>query len=116
MNHITLQGIPNCDSVKKAKQWLAQHHIKYDFRDYKKQPPTLEELSIWSQQVGWANLLNKRGTTWRKLTPEQQDIDPDQALQLMAAQPSLIKRPLLFCNGKALLGFKADTYKTFFAL
>ncbi len=114
MTLITLQGIPNCDTVKKAKRWLAQHNIAYTFRDYKKQPPSLEELTQWAQQVGWENLLNKRGSTWRKLEPaQQQGIDESKAIILMQANPSMIKRPLLRQGTHALVGFNADSYQTF---
>ena len=103
-----MHGIANCDTIKKAKKWLTEAGIDFQFRDYKKQPPSLEELASWSALVGWEILLNKRGTTWRKLDPAlHEDLDESKALQLLADNPSMIKRPLLIKDGNALVGFKA---------
>ncbi len=111
-----MHGIANCDSIKKAKQWLAEAGIEYRFRDYKKQPPCAAELQTWAELLGWETLLNKRGTTWRKLDPAvQASINADNAPQLLADHPSMIKRPLLIKDGQPLVGFKAVTYEQFFA-
>ena len=116
MSDLTMHGIANCDAIKKAKKWLTEAGINYHFRDYKKQPPTLQELQIWATMVDWETLLNKRGTTWRQLPTEQQaDIKQAKALQLLADNPSMIKRPLLIQGQQALVGFQADQYVEFIA-
>lgn len=93
---ITLHGIPNCDSVKKARASLEADGVDYRFRDFKKDPPGAAELEGWADAVGWAALLNRRGTTFRGLAdPDKADIDRTKALALMKAQPSLIKRPVI---------------------
>lgn len=116
MSHITMHGITNCDTIKKAKKWLTDAGIEYTFRDYKKQPPSVEELQAWSALVGWETLLNKRGTTWRKLDPAvQADVDEAKAMVLLADNPSMIKRPLLIKDQQALVGFKAADYEEFTA-
>lgn len=103
----TVYGIANCSTVKKARAWLESKGIEYDFADFKKTPPTAAQIENWRAQVGMAVLLNKRGTTWRKLTPEQQVLaDGDAgAAELMTAHPSLIKRPVIEYKGKVLCGF-----------
>ena len=116
MTDIIMHGIASCDTVKKAKVWLQQADVAFAFRDYKKQPPELAELQVWSQQVGWETLLNKRGTTWRKLDPSlQADLDEAKALQLLVQNPSMIKRPVLVRGKRIEVGFKADQYHTFLA-
>ncbi|MDP6968951.1 MAG: ArsC family reductase [Gammaproteobacteria bacterium] len=113
---MTMHGIANCDSIKKAKQWLTNAGLEYQFRDYKKNPPSRSELQTWADLLGWESLLNKRGTTWRKLDPAiQANIAADNALQLLAEHPSMIKRPLIIKDGQALVGFQAATYTQFFA-
>ena len=116
MSQITMHGIANCDTIKKAKKWLTDAGIEFAFRDYKKQPPSTEEIQAWCAQVGWETLLNKRGTTWRKLDPAlQADVDEAKAVQLLADNPSMIKRPLLIKQQQALVGFKAADYEEFTA-
>lgn len=112
----TVYGIPNCGSVKKARHWLDEQDIDYRFIDFKKTPPEAETIANWLQQLPLERLLNKRGTTWRTLTPEQQAsaADPAAAVKLMAAQPSLIKRPLIEHNGRLLCGFDEAEYIAFF--
>lgn len=111
-----LYGIPNCDTVKAARQWLSEQQIEYIFSDFKKQPPTAETLTLWLQHIPLSQLLNKRGTTWRKLTAEQQlqAAETAGAVALMAAQPSLIKRPVLAHNGRYHCGFTAEDYLRIF--
>jgi arsenate reductase len=109
---LTIYGIKNCDTMKKAFSWLDTHHIKYDFHDYKKSGITADLLTRWEKNLGWEALLNRRGTTWRKL-PEttQASINRENALQLMQEQTSLIKRPVMV-NGKTLLcGFDPDAWQ-----
>ena len=108
---ITIYGIPNCDTMKKARTWLSDNGVPHDFHNYKKQGIDEATLEKWVDAVGYEMLVNKRGTTWRKLDDEQKDnIDRDSAISLMAENPSLIKRPVLD-NGKGyIVGFKADDY------
>lgn len=107
-----LYGIKNCDTVKKARAWLETHGVAYAFHDYKTAGVTADRLAEWARQVGWEALLNRAGTTFRKL-PEADKVglDEDRALRLMQAQPSLIKRPLIERDGRVvLLGFRAEQY------
>lgn len=112
---ITIFGIKNCDTMKKAFAWLDDHGVGYDFHDYKTAGIEVAKLQAWSKQVGWETLLNTRGTTWRKLSPAQQaNLDENKALRLMSENPSLIKRPVLE-NGSALMvGFIPERYSEAF--
>ena len=113
----TLYGIPNCDTVKKARAWLDAQGIAYDFHDYKKAGIDAATLRGWSAVLGWEVLLNRAGTTFRKL-PEADRADltedpllsEDRAIALMLANPSMIKRPVLVRGDVLLAGFKPDTY------
>ncbi|MDO4640170.1 MAG: arsenate reductase [Neisseria sp.] len=111
-----LYGIPNCDTVKKARVWLADKGIAFEFVDFKKQPPQEALIRQWLTQIPLETLLNKRGTTWRKLNPEEQAAaaNPDDAVRLMAEQPSVIKRPVLSHEGRFYCGFSADSYQAVF--
>jgi len=109
---ITMYGIKNCDTVKKARQWLDDHGVAYEFHDYKAAGIDRKHLSAWVDELGWEKLLNRAGTTFRKLPDaERENVDRDKAIALMEAQPSMIKRPLLDLGKKKLLGFKADQYQ-----
>lgn len=102
----TLYGIPNCDTVKKARAWLDARGIGYDFHNYKTAGIDEARLRGWVTELGWEKLLNRAGTTFRKLPEEdRRDIDADKAVALMLAQPSMIKRPLLDLGNCRLLGF-----------
>lgn len=108
---IALYGIPNCDTVKKARTWLDANGIAYSFHDYKKERADPARLAKWADAVGWEPLLNRAGTTFRKLPEaDKGDIDAAKALALMAAQPSLIKRPVVEYRGGLLVGFKPDIW------
>ncbi len=109
---VTIYGIKNCDTMKKARIWLDEHDVAYDFHDYKKHGIAEERLATWCRSAGWEKLLNKAGTTYRKL-PEagKRDLDEAKAIGLMAANPSMIKRPVLELGGDLLVGFKADAYE-----
>ena len=108
---IALYGIPNCDTVKKARAWLADNHIAFDFHDYKKEGVDRARLLKWIAVVGWEVLLNRAGTTFRGLSDaDKAGIDQDKAVALMIAQPSLIKRPVVEYPGGMLVGFKPDIY------
>ncbi|WP_418610488.1 ArsC family reductase [Gluconobacter cerinus] len=116
-NSIILYGIKACDSMKRAQAWLTDHGIDYAFHDYKKNAISRAVLDGWVGQVGWEILLNKAGTTFRKLPPEQkEDMTQEKAITLMLAQPSMIKRPVLEREGKIVwVGFKAAEYEELFA-
>jgi Spx/MgsR family transcriptional regulator len=108
---LTLHGIPNCDTVKKARAFLESQGVAYTFRDYKKTPPTAQELADWSRQAGWEKLLNKAGTTFKNLADaDKADIDEAKAIALMVANPSLIKRPVVTGAAPLLVGFKAEQW------
>ena len=108
---ITLYGIPNCDTVKKARTWLEGQGIEYTFHDYKKAGADPAKLSAWVEEKGWEVLLNKRGTTFRKLPDEDKaDIDAAKAVRLMEANPSMIKRPVVEGAGPLLVGFKESEW------
>ena len=112
---ITLYGIPNCDTVKKARNWLAEAGVDYMFHDYKKAGIDQASLRRWIAEAGWEKLLNKAGTTFRKLPDaDKADIDADKAVALMLAHPSMIKRPVVEGAGGLLVGFKPDLYAAAF--
>ncbi|RRJ85114.1 ArsC family reductase [Aestuariirhabdus litorea] len=112
---VTLYGIKNCDTMKKARTWLDQQGIEYRFHDYKTEGVPAEEFAGHLQQLGWEALVNRRGTTWRKL-PEavREGTSAATALALICEHSSLIKRPLLVAGEHRLLGFNADQYAAFF--
>jgi arsenate reductase len=107
----TLYGIPNCDTVKKARNWLDQHGVAYAFHDYKKAGIDRARLEGWVAEHGWETVLNRAGTTFRALADaDKAGLDADEAVALMLAQPSMIKRPVLDLGGRTLVGFKPDIY------
>jgi arsenate reductase len=111
----TLNGIRNCDTMKKAWTWLDQHGVAYAFHDYKKQGVSRATLEGWARQVGWEVLLNRAGTTFRALPDaDKQGLDEAKAIGLMLAQPSMIKRPVLETGGKLIVGFKPEVYAATF--
>jgi len=109
---VTIYGIKNCDTMKKARAWLDGHGIAYAFHDYKASGIDAGHLKEWAGKAGWQTLLNRAGTTFRKLDDaDRADIDEAKALALMQAQPSLIKRPVLDVDGALLVGFKPEAYE-----
>ncbi|MCX7110176.1 MAG: ArsC family reductase [Proteobacteria bacterium] len=107
----TLYGIKNCDTVKKARAWLEAQGIAHQFHDFRKDGLDLALLEKWEVILGWEALLNRRGTSWRKLDESQREgVDRDKALALMLANPSLIKRPVLEIGEKTLIGFNVEDY------
>ncbi len=111
----TIYGIKACDTMKKARAWLDAHGVAYEFHDYKAVGIDRPRLEAWAQQVGWEVLLNRAGTTFRKLTDAQKaDIDQAKAIDLMLSQPAMIKRPVLEADGKLLVGFKPEQYAAAF--
>jgi len=108
---LTLFGIRNCDTMKKAWTWLDQHGVAYDFHDYKKAGIDRASLAAWAGEVGWEVLLNRSGTTFKKLPDaDKANLTEAKAIDLMLAQPSMIKRPVLAGAGSLLVGFKPDAY------
>ena len=108
---VTLYGIPNCDTVKKARDWLTEQGVVYEFHDYKKAGADPEQLERWVAVSGWEKLLNRAGTTFKKLADsDKADIDAAKAVRLMAANPSCIKRPVVEYPGGLLVGFKPDEW------
>jgi arsenate reductase len=109
---ITIYGIKNCDTMKKARAWLDQRGVAYTFHDYKAAGIERALLEDWSRQVGWETLLNRAGTTFRKLAEaDRTGLDEKKAITLMLAQPSMIKRPVLDIGGRLLVGFKPADYE-----
>ena len=108
----TLYGIPNCDTVKKARTWLADNGHAFDFHDFKKQGLDRATVAGWLEQLDWETLVNRQGTTWRKLSDERRAaiVDSASALALMLENPSVIKRPVLVGSGPLAVGFSADQY------
>jgi arsenate reductase len=108
---ITIHGIRNCDTMKKARAWLDAHGVEYDFHDYKTQGIDRAKLEAWAKVVGWEVLLNRAGTTFRKLPDSaKQNIDETKAIKLMLEQPSMIKRPVLERGRTLLVGFAEERY------
>jgi arsenate reductase (glutaredoxin) len=109
---VTIYGIKNCDTMKKARAWLDKHGVDYAFHDYKTTGIDRGQLERWAKKVGWETLLNRAGTTFRKLPDKEKvSITPAKAIVLMLKQPSMIKRPVLEAGGgKLLVGFKPDQY------
>jgi arsenate reductase len=108
---LTMYGIRNCDSVKKARAWLDARGVEYAFHDYKTAGVDAALLASWTRELGWEAVLNRSGTTFRKLAAEQTaDLDAPKALALMLAYPSAIKRPIVAGGKRVLVGFKPELY------
>ena len=108
---VTIYGIRNCDTMKKARAWLDARGIAYDFHDYKAAGIDAARLAGWARQVGWETLLNRSGTTFRKLPDaDREGLAERKALALMRDQPSMIKRPVLEFGGRLIVGFKPEIY------
>ncbi len=115
-NPVTIYGIKNCDTMKKARAWLDGHGVAYDFHDYKTAGISSRMLQGWAREVGWERLLNRAGTTFRKLPAEDKSgLTETTAIALMVAQPSMIKRPVLDRGGHLLVGFRPEDYAKAFA-
>jgi len=112
---VTLYGIPNCDTIKKARNWLKVQAIEHRFHDYRKQGVDVELLQSMAQQLGWEVMLNRRGTTWRTLPDSvKAQIDETSALQLMQDNPAIIKRPILEQDDRFFIGFNPQQYQEIF--
>lgn len=111
----TIYGIKNCDTMKKARDWLESKKVAYSFHDYKSQGIDKPTLEGWIKKVGWEVLLNRAGTTFKKLPDsDKENVTEKKAIALMLAQPSMIKRPVLEAKGKLTVGFKPDDYRKLF--
>ena len=109
----TLYGIPNCDTVKRARDWLAAHDVAHEFHDFKKAGVPPARLAAWVDAAGWERVLNRKGTTWRKLDPATQAavVDAASAQALMREQASVIKRPVVeWDDGRITVGFDEDAW------
>jgi arsenate reductase len=112
---IRLFGIPNCDTMKKARRWLDEHGVAYDFHDYKKQGLDETQLRVWVAELGWEKLINPQGMMWRKLPIEvREGLDEAGAIRVMLATPSIIRRPLLDTGQGRYLGFSEAAYAEIF--
>lgn len=113
---VVLYGIPNCDTVKKARVWLDANAVSYEFHDFKKAGVSNDMLRAWLQLVDWNILLNRKGTTWRCLDDQRKEsvADAQSAASLMLESPSVIKRPVLSVDGQIHVGFTADNYQQIF--
>jgi len=111
MRTITIYGIKNCDTMKKARAWLDSQRVAYTFHDYKIEGIEKDQLKSWCDELGWEALLNRAGTTFRKLPDsDREGLNERKAIALMLAQPSMINRPVLDLDGKLLVGFKPEIY------
>jgi arsenate reductase len=110
-----IYGIPNCNTVKKALDWLKANRIDVEFQDFKKQGVSVAKLKEWSAQMGWEVLINKRGTTWKKLDPETQNsvVNEETAFAVMQDRPSMIRRPVIETAKGLLLGFDENKYEEY---
>ena len=114
---ITLYGIPNCDTVKKARTWLTERDVEYSFHDFKKQGVPTDQVNGWLKAVGWETLVNRKGTTWRKLDESERAavVDNASAKALVLANASVIKRPVVQWNdGTVTVGFNAEAWDSRF--
>jgi arsenate reductase len=112
---VTIYGIKNCDTMRKARAWLETQGVTYTFHEYKAEGIERRKLDGWVREVGWESLLNRAGTTFRKLPDaDKLGLDEAKAVALMLAQPSLIKRPVLETGGKPIVGFKPEIYAAVF--
>ena len=112
---ITMYGIKNCDTIKKARTWLEQRGIAYDFHDYRAAGIDEARLRNWAGEIGWERLINRSGTTFRKLPDrDREGLNEGKAIALMVGQPSMIKRPVVEANGELLVGFDPERYATAF--
>lgn len=111
----TFYAIPNCDTVKKARAWLAEHGVDYRFHDYKRQGIDRDTLTRWLAQRPWEDLVNRAGTTWKQLADADKPTNAEEAITLMLAKPSVIRRPLIEADKRIVaLGFKPELYQQIF--
>ncbi|GAM69054.1 hypothetical protein JCM19236_5367 [Vibrio sp. JCM 19236] len=112
---VIMYGIPNCDTIKKAKKWLQEQNIEFEFHDYRKQGVDKELVAEFCKFLGWEQVLNKRGTTYRQLSDEQkQSLSESTAIPLLVEHPAMIKRPIIRIGDLLHIGFKAEQYRDIF--
>ena len=109
-----IYGIKNCDTMKKAFDWLTANNVLYEFHDYKKMSISEQKIQEWLTQKPWNVLINRAGTTWKKLSDEEKSIDEKGAIKLMMEKPSMIKRPIIENDKIVVMGFNSDTYQQIF--
>lgn len=115
MTTVTLYGIKNCDTVKRARKWLDTHEISYYFHDFREQEINSGQVKQWIQQLGWDKVVNKRSTSWKQLDKADRDsMDQAGAVTAIVSNPTLVKRPLLDINGQYSVGFSAEDYQAKF--
>jgi Spx/MgsR family transcriptional regulator len=113
---VTLYGISSCDTIRKAKVWLENQHIEFEFHDYRKQGLDQQQLQSMISALGWEAMLNRRGTTWRNLSDTvRNQIDQDSAIRVMLDNPAIIKRPILARGNQLHVGFSTDQYEEIFS-
>ena len=113
---VTLYGIKNCDTIKKARKWLDENNIEYRFHDFRVEGINRSLIEIWLQRVGWETLLNTRSTSWRKLADaEKEALNESRAIALMLEHPTIIKRPVLLVTNRVYVGFKEESYREVFS-
>ncbi len=113
---ITLYGISNCDTVKRARRWLEQHGIEYRFHDFRQDGLTAAQVQAWLEELGWEQLLNRRSTSWKSLDPDARErMDDGRALDAILAQPTLIRRPMLDTGHERHTGFSPAQYQSIFS-
>lgn len=110
MSKVILYGIPNCNSVKKAIDFLNKNKIDFVFHNYKKEGITIEKLKFWSTQVGWEILFNKKGTTWKSIADQYKNLNEKIAIEIMLSHNSIIKRPIIESGKKLIVGFDEEAY------
>lgn len=109
---ITLYGITNCDTIRRARSWLSDHHIDYRFHDFRKDGLDEKLLKQWAKKLGWETLLNKRGLTWRRLDDDiRSNVDEKSAIEIMLDNPAIVKRPVLEAGKTLEVGFNEDRYR-----
>lgn len=114
---IRIYGIRNCDTIKKTLDWFDRQEAEYEFIDYKESPPTPDLLRSWFPHVGWENLINKRGTTWRRIDEKRREkLSPERAIELMTEYPSIIKRPVVDQRGLVSVGYNEQAFKDLLSL
>lgn len=110
---LTLYGIKNCDTIKKARRWLEDHGVDYQFHDFRQDGLDKKQLTNWVETLGWEAIVNKRSTTWRNLSDKEKEISTNQqAIKLLLANPTLIKRPVVTNNTTLVVGFNEAEFKT----
>ena len=109
---LTLFGIPNCDTVKKARRWLEQNQVEYVFHDFRQDGIDTALLERWLKKIDWTRILNQRSRTWRELSDsDKTNLSPDKAIRIMLRNPSIIKRPVLATGNKLAIGFDENEYR-----